>query len=280
MGTKTKIDWCDSTWSPITGCLHGCEYCYARGIAKRFEGGCLKADGSFSMPGVNSSFAVLGEKQLIAKLSEPIYKKENGKLKKAPYPYGFYPTLHEYRLNEYEHKKGRVIFVCSMADMFGRWVPDGWIEKVFEACDKAPQHTYLFLTKYPKRYEELARKGILRNRDNMWYGTSITGQKDAEARTWRMQQVNNYNLFVSIEPLLEYIEPETADYITDVFDWVIIGAETGRRKDTVVPEKEWINAIFYMCKKKDIPVFMKESLRYIADNELIQEWPFNKKGKL
>lgn len=43
MGKKTKIDWCDSTWNPVTGCLHGCEYCYARGIANRF--GFLKDDG-------------------------------------------------------------------------------------------------------------------------------------------------------------------------------------------------------------------------------------------
>ena len=35
---KTKIDWCDSTWNPVTGCLHGCEYCYARNIAHRFGG--------------------------------------------------------------------------------------------------------------------------------------------------------------------------------------------------------------------------------------------------
>lgn len=38
MGYKTKIDWCDSTWNPVTGCLHGCEYCYARRIAERFSG--------------------------------------------------------------------------------------------------------------------------------------------------------------------------------------------------------------------------------------------------
>ena len=37
MGAKTKIDWCDSTWNPVTGCLHGCEYCYARRIAERFR---------------------------------------------------------------------------------------------------------------------------------------------------------------------------------------------------------------------------------------------------
>lgn len=38
MGTKTKIDWCDSTWNPVTGCRHDCAYCYARKIAERFGG--------------------------------------------------------------------------------------------------------------------------------------------------------------------------------------------------------------------------------------------------
>lgn len=33
---KTKIEWADSTWNPITGCHHKCPYCYARGIANRF----------------------------------------------------------------------------------------------------------------------------------------------------------------------------------------------------------------------------------------------------
>ena len=33
---RTKIEWTDYTWNPITGCKHGCPYCYARNIAKRF----------------------------------------------------------------------------------------------------------------------------------------------------------------------------------------------------------------------------------------------------
>lgn len=37
MSDKTKIDWADATWNPVTGCLHGCEYCYARKIAERFR---------------------------------------------------------------------------------------------------------------------------------------------------------------------------------------------------------------------------------------------------
>ena len=36
MGAKTKIEWADATWNPVTGCLHGCPYCYARSIAQRF----------------------------------------------------------------------------------------------------------------------------------------------------------------------------------------------------------------------------------------------------
>ena len=36
---ETKIEWCDMSWNPITGCLHGCNYCYARRMAKRFSRG-------------------------------------------------------------------------------------------------------------------------------------------------------------------------------------------------------------------------------------------------
>jgi len=34
---RTKIEWCDYTWNPITGCFGGCFYCYARKIYERFH---------------------------------------------------------------------------------------------------------------------------------------------------------------------------------------------------------------------------------------------------
>lgn len=235
---KTKIDWCDSTWNPVTGCLHGCEYCYAIGIANRFGG-------NFTM----------------SRCSEHGFLELYGK-PENPYPDKFSPTFHRYRLNDYIGKKGRNIFVCSMADLFGDWVPDSWIEEVFKACDEAPQHNYIFLTKNPKRYVELAEKGILRCLDNMWYGWSETNNNHHGL----LYFPKPINTFVSVEPILEPVRPSLGD-------WVIVGAETGRRKDKVIPEREWIEQIVEDCRQYDIPVFMKSSLADIWGEPLIQEFP-------
>lgn len=36
-----------------------------------------------------------------------------------------------------QKKKPAVIFVVSMGDLFGEWVPDAWIERVFTAAQAA-----------------------------------------------------------------------------------------------------------------------------------------------
>lgn len=36
--TNDSIEWAQWTWNPVTGCEHGCPYCYARDIAIRFTG--------------------------------------------------------------------------------------------------------------------------------------------------------------------------------------------------------------------------------------------------
>jgi len=33
-----KIDWTDYTWNPVSGCNHGCQYCYMLRMEKRFPG--------------------------------------------------------------------------------------------------------------------------------------------------------------------------------------------------------------------------------------------------
>lgn len=256
---KTKIDWCDSTWNPVTGCLHGCEYCYARKIAKRFsyESETLDAPPELQRIWIMDSKGS-GYGNHVLK-----YPVDTIAGKKVPYPYGFSPTFHKYRLNEYQNKKGRNIFVCSMADLFGEWVPDDWIDEVFAACLTAPQHNYLFLTKNPKRYEKVLDRYMP---PNMWFGWSQTGPMGNKCD---FSTHHSIKTFISIEPLLE---PFKEFHIKGV-EWVIIGAETGRRKNKVVPERKWIEDIVNECRKADIPVFMKSSLLDIWGEPLMQEFP-------
>lgn len=288
MGTKTKIDWCDATWNPVTGCLHGCEYCYARRIAERFE------PYEIYDPEMALQRHAIANKQLIG-LGAPYVldfpwqqRNKNGTIQNAPYPFGFDPTFHRYKLDEPQRwKKPRNIYVCSMADLFGEWVPDAWIREVFEACEAAPQHRYLFLTKNPSRYKGLdgivhwpsfEETYIEKSRPRMILGASATN--DAQMKIAYDSDAD----WVSIEPIHEPLLPEW--FVSSIgsddgpsiefrrWEWVVIGAETGNRKDKIIPKKEWIQEIADICLQEGTPVFMKESLRELMGDDFRQEFPW------
>lgn len=266
MGTKTKIDWCDSTWNPVTGCLHGCAYCYARRIAERFGRATIAVYDEEGYAGYGGMTCADGT---CHELEYPYEDYGNGRT--APYPFEFDPTFHHYKLDEPKSwKKPRTIFVCSMADLFGGWVPDEWIEQVFEACEAAPQHRYLFLAKNPKRYVDLYGNGILRVRDSFWYGSTITGAN--EPFFFSRMPDDNPHTFCSIEPIIEPVGT-----MQEMPDWVIVGAETGNRKGKVAPCKEWIDEIAAECKRRGKPLFMKDSLHDLMGDDFKQEFPWEVK---
>ena len=256
---KTKIEWCDSTWNPVTGCLHGCPYCYARKIANRF-----------GMPQYDNDCHVYTGK--VKSYSDAVHT--------GPYPWGFAPTFHKYRLDEPARKtKGQNIFVCSMADLFGDWVPDEWIMEVWEACTKADWHNYLFLTKNPKRFKEIYRSE-LDYRCYMWFGTTVTDEDSYINRGCELYQATGSNYkghakrFLSIEPLHGKISDWTLHSTIYLIDWVIIGVETGNRKDKIIPKEQWILSIVEQCRQANIPVFMKDSLISImSEKNMLREFP-------
>lgn len=308
MGAKTKIDWCDATWNPVTGCLHGCEYCYARNIAYRFGAVGWETNAENGRDG--DFYDGTGENHVLDKPAMREWK--SGKITKAPYPFCFDPTFHRYKLDEPQRwKKPRNIFVCSMADLFGKWVPDEWIAEVFQACEAAPQHRYLFLTKNPARFGSINGWNHRHNneyaKDNMWFGTTITRQYELN----RMLKLpyGDAHTFLSLEPILERIDIEhylpasdarwrcsycghyaityanhcgscghiggySGSFRKQPVNWIILGAESGNRKDKVVPRREWIDNIVQICDERNIPVFMKESLRGLMGAEFRQEFPW------
>lgn len=285
MGDKTKIDWCDSSWNPVTGCLHGCEYCYARGIANRFGGHLATLVGKPIKPD-EKKWEMGFEKNHV--LDAPMRNTSSYEYmriaginagRKMPYPFDFEPTFHRYKLDEPQHwKEPRTIFVCSMADLFGAWVPDEWIEEVFKACTAAPQHRYMFLTKAPERFKQLLDNGVTFPK-NCWFGTSITRSAEAEKEGARLDKltdtwpVRGVKWFASVEPILENLSDEAVCNLA-ALDWVIIGAETGRRKNKVIPKKEWITHITDHLRYLHVPVFMKKSLREIMGKDFRQEFPW------
>lgn len=260
---KSKIEWCDSTWNPVTGCLHGCEYCYARRKATRFGGASHTTNNEC---GCECQWITEDDGRL-HDLNVAIYDEDRGH--KAPYPFEFAPTFYRYRLGiPAQWTKPRNIFVCSMGELFGDWVPDAWITAVFDACKAAPQHRYLFLTKNPKRYCELADADKLPELRNFWYGSTITQKGDclfAGSVQW--------NTFVSIEPLLEPIDAGLCAF--GGAKWIIIGAETGNRKDKVVPKPEWVGKIVETARLTRAAVFMKDSLiPIVGKNNMLMEFPW------
>lgn len=275
MGAKTKIDWCDATWNPVTGCLHGCEYCYARRIAERF--------GSKQKP-ESIERSVLNVPIRCTDLYSYMRMAGISRGKTQPYPFDFSPTFHRYKLDEPQRwKKPRNIFVCSMADLFGDWVPDEWIDAVISSTQSALQHRYLFLTKNPKRYddwlerfEEGRAKGI-EEVANCWFGASASTNKELDRAN------ESRALWLSIEPIRERIATDENQFMeVDPYigyeqkrwEWVVIGAETGNSKHKIVPKREWVEEIVKVCKEYGTPVFMKESLRELMGADFRQEFPW------
>ncbi len=239
---KTGIEWCDYTWNPVTGCLHGCPYCYARKIAERFKGS-------------------------------------------KAWPQGFEPMLHQDRLDAPRHvgrryynpmPKGSTIFVCSMADLFGDWVPARWIWDVFEAMDTTPRHTYIMLTKNPVRMATFAPergdqpRGI---KENWWFGASVTCREDTRRIDNLQNRMMGSNRFISFEPLLS--DPGPLD-LTGIKQ-VIIGAQTHPDQHVGL---EWVLKIGEAADRAGAKVFMKDSLagRWPDRGELRRElcWSVHK----
>jgi protein gp37 len=230
---RTRIDWAEYSWNPVTGCAKGCSYCYARRIAERFGG-----------------------------------------------PDGFKPAFHEERLSEpLWVKNPSRIFVGSMCDLFGDWVPDEWITQVLAACSAAPQHQYLFLTKNPERYNRIFKERLfvgnekIKPHANWWLGATFDTKNDTSIfldELWTLH-AEGWHTWASAEPLLEditeYMEWE------DTIDWLVIGAMTGPGSKGRQPKGEWVENLTHQAIAHGVPVFHKQSLASVMPPDLIQWYP-------
>ena len=175
------------------------------------------------------------------------------------------PQFRPEQLKKLSSKKPQIIFMDSMSDI-ADWREE-WKDKVFIAMQENPQHHYLFLSKRPEATPYL---------NGAWNGCSIT--KECE-----MSRFNHLpaftRRFVSIEPILEDLQPEKHNLLFKQVHWVIIGAETGNRKGKTTPQKAWVDRIVEHCKAEGVPVFMKNSLiPVMGETNMLREFPTELRG--
>lgn len=160
--SKTKIEWTESTWNPVTGCSpisDGCKNCYAMRLARR-----LKAMGN------------------------------------SRYRNGFDVTLHKDLLSvPLTWGKPRLIFVNSMSDMFHENIPLDFIQSVFATMRMAKNHTFQVLTKRSSRMLELSEQ--ISWPKNVWMGVTIESSKYLY-RAENLRKTGAFVKFLSMEPLI------------------------------------------------------------------------------
>jgi len=254
----TKIEWVKNpdgsqgfTWNPITGCLNGCEYCYARRLAN----GRLKQRylANERIAGINPHESVpyipAGMREL--ELRNP-----------------FYPRFWEdrfYKMPMYGKPKG--IFVCDMSDLFGIGIPEEWTRMILTRIKMSEGHRFYLLTKQPQNLTKFSPFP-----ENCWVGVTATNAKMAEEAGFWLWEVKSKVKFISFEPLLEQIPVRFADYIGEGVEgikWIIIGAQTGPYKP---PKIEWVQEIVDAADKAGVAVFLKDNLE--ASSEIEGYYPF------
>lgn len=260
----TEIEWCEETWSPVTGCTPisaGCRNCYARRMANRLRG-------RFGYP-ADDPFRV---------------------------------TFHPGRLDKpLGWKKPRMIFVCSMGDLFHKDVDKWERDDIFSSMTRAPQHIYMVLTKRPEIMFDYfhmpkgqgkfkTRYGILDENPNIWLGVTAENQEEADRRIPILLQIPAAVHFVSVEPMLGAVDFSKGDgglgyfkFVRDEpnrfsaklrgLDWIICGAETGPGKRHM--KTEWARDLRDQCAAASVPFFFKKdsNKNRLLNGKMYEEMP-------
>lgn len=271
---RTKIEWADASWNPIrarnrdTGkvgwfCTHA-----SPGCGDHTGGGCY-AEAINRRLGTGVDYRA----QDLAKVE--IFLDE--KMLKQPLRW----------------RRPRRIFVGSMTDLFGEFVPDAMIDCIYAVMAMCPQHTFLLLTKRAGRMRDYitalgasdwygrlgdARKYSLaaimgRYPDwplpNVWLGVSVEDQRRADERIPELLATPAAVRWISAEPLLGPIEldqlRDVLDGLTGNFaygpdwnhlDWVVCGGEGGPHARPF--NVEWARSIIGQCKASATACFVKQ----------------------
>ena len=168
------------------------------------------------------------------------------------------------------------VFCASLSDVFEDH-PD-WVQPrhdLFNLIAETPYLDWLLLTKRPENINRmvadyagdcawLAWNGVY-PRTNIWIGTSVENQEQAEKRIPHLLNVEAPVKFLSCEPLLgplnledlayEAAGPAWAGY-NKLVDWIIVGGESGHKARPM--QLDWARSLRDQCQAAGIAYFCKQ----------------------
>lgn len=179
MTQKSKIEWTQLTWNPVTWCSKisdWCKNCYAERMARRL--------------------------QLMWQFK---------------YRNWFKVTLHPDTLNyPSKIKKPSIIFVNSMSDLFHDEIPFDYVKQVFDIMNKEKHHIFQVVTKRAEKMLEIVSK--LDIWENIWLWVTVESNKYTN-RIDFLRKTKAKTKFLSLEPLLSDLPNLDLDWINWVIVW-------------------------------------------------------------
>ncbi len=220
---RSKIEWVLNpdnktlgwVWNPITGCLNGCPYCYARKLANgRLRKRYLKSNIIQVRDGkqVGKPQSIMSPGARECDLYDPFYPRfwpERLKdIERPPYPFSAWvanaPNTAEWMATQppnFHAKRKKIgIFTCNMSDLFGIGIPEEWTQQVLDVIDKNNIDRFYLLTKQPQNLPAWSPFP-----QNVYLGVSVTNEEMLDRAIYYLKMVNAKVKFLSFEPLLGHI---------------------------------------------------------------------------
>ena len=185
---------------------------------------------------------------------------------------------HPERLSIPLKRRKPTVYAC-WNDLFHEAAPDDFIYDAYEKMASRPRHTFLVLTKRPRRMDgfiehykarrwpdagaPVCDRMFLKDFDHIWHGLTVCNQQEADEKIPLFLQVSGKK-FLSIEPMLGAIdlhlclecqaEPWKCHEHLKV-DGVVLGGETGPGARPMHPD--WVRSVRDQCAAAGVPFFLK-----------------------
>lgn len=190
-----------------------------------------------------------------------------------------------------QYGERRRVFVNSLSDFCDnhRSIEQGWRDDAHRAWRECPDLNFLILTKRPQNYEKpgyLPADWSAERYPNVWLGTTVENQAEAERRVPHLLAVPARIRFLSCEPLLgpvdlglhrgwckacrqftdgsidgHCMDPASPCFEGEVWrrtmlDWVITGGESGSKARPSHPD--WFRSLRDQCAAAGVAFHMKQ----------------------